>query len=83
LDDREQPGGESIGAAAGGEPLEGVHEGLLRDVVGIRRVAEHAKGAREGGAAVASYERRERVVLPSQRSVNQLFVARFNGHVVQ
>jgi len=81
LDDREQPGAESIGVSAGGELLEGVHESLLRDVVGIRGVPKDAEGPREGSAAVASYERRERVVLASQCSVNQLVVARFGGHV--
>jgi len=82
LDDREQPGGESIGVSAGGELLEGVHEGLLRNVVGVRGVAKDAEGARQRCAAVASNQRRERVVLPSQCSVNQLVVARFGGHVV-
>ena len=83
LDDREQPGGESIGVPAGGELLEGVHEGLLRDVVSVGGVAEDAEGAREGGAAVASYQRRERVVFPGQGSVNQLVVAQFGGHVIR
>lgn len=82
LDDREQPGGESIGVSAGGELLEGVHEGLLGDVVGIGGVAEDAEGARESGAAVASYQCRERVVLPGQSSLNQLLVAQFGGHVI-
>jgi len=82
LDDREQPGGESIGVSAGGELLEGVHEGLLRDVVGVRGVAKDAEGARQRCAAVASNQRRERVVLPSQCSANQLVVARFGNHVV-
>ena len=82
LDDREQPGGESIGVSAGGELLEGVHEGLLRDVVGVGGVAEDAEGAREGGAAVAPYQRRERLVFSGQSSMNQLLVAQFGGHVV-
>ncbi len=82
LNDREQPGRESIGVSAGGELLEGMHEGLLRDVVGVGGVAEDAEGTRERGAAVASYQRRERLVFSGQSSVNQLLVAQFGGHVV-
>ena len=82
LDDREQPGGESIGASAGGELVEGVHEGLLRDVVGVGGVAEDAESTCESGAAMASDQRRERFVLSGQSSVNQLLVAQFGGHVV-
>ena len=82
LNDHEQPGGESVGVSAGGELLEGVHEGLLRDVVGVGRVAEDGEGAREGGAAVASYQRRECLVFSGQSLVDQLLVAQFGGHVI-
>jgi hypothetical protein len=31
---------------------------------------------------MASHQRRERLVFSGQRSVNQLFVAQFGGHVI-
>lgn len=83
LDDREQPDRESIRVSAGGELLEGVHEGLLRDIVGVGGVAEYTEGARERDAAVASYQRRERLVFSGQSSVNQLLVGQFGGHVIR
>jgi hypothetical protein len=42
-----------------------VHEGLLRDVVSVGGVAD-AEGAREGGAAVASYQRRDASCSPAK-----------------
>jgi hypothetical protein len=65
----------------GRELLVGVHEGLLRDVVGVGGVAEHGEGARECGAAMSTHEYRKGVLLPRQRSVNQLLVARLGRHV--
>jgi len=81
VDDRKQPGRESGGLAAGGELFVGVHEGLLRDVLGVGGVAEDGEGAREGGAAVSTHQVRERVLFSRQRAVNQLFVAQLDRHV--
>ena len=81
VDDGEQPGRETRGLPAGGELFVGVHEGLLRDVVGVGRVTEDGERAREGGAAVTSYQRRERVLDARQRAVNQLFVGQLGRHV--
>ena len=78
--DREQPSGEPRRLSAGGELFVGVHEGLLRDVVRFGGVAEEGEGAREGGAAVASHQHRERVFCSRQRAVYQLFVGQLGGH---
>lgn len=68
--------------SAGGELVVGVHEGLLRDVVGLGGVAEDGEGARECGAAVASDQRRERVVISREGAVYQLFVGQLGGHAI-
>ena len=81
MDDCEQPGGESRGVATRGELLVGVHEGLLRNVIGVGGVAEDGEGARERGAAVATHQHRERVLFSGQRAVNQVFVGQLGRHV--
>ena len=81
VDDREQPRGKARWVAAGGELLVGVHEGLLRDVVGLGRVAEEAEGARERGAAVSPHEYRERVLFAREGPGNQLFVGQVGCHI--
>lgn len=78
--DREKPGGELCRLPAGGELLVSVHEGLLGDVVRFGGVAEESEGAREGGAAVAADQYRERVFRSRQRAVYQLFVGQLGGH---
>ena len=70
-----------LGLPTGRELLVGMHEGLLRDVVGVSGVAEDGERARECGAAMATHEYRKGVLLPRQRSVNQLVVARLGRHV--
>ena len=63
MDDREQPGRKPIGLAAGRELLVCVHEGLLRDVVGVSGVAKDGERTREGGPAMPPDQRLERGVL--------------------
>ena len=82
MDDREQPGGEPVGLPAGRELLVCVHEGLLRDVVGVSGVAEDGEGTRERGAAMPSHQRLERVRLTCQRAFNQCLVGLLGGHAV-
>ena len=81
MHDREQPGGEPVRLPAGRELLVCVHEGLLRDVVGVGGVAEDGEGTRESSAPVATHQTGERVLLSRQRSLYQLFVARLGCHV--
>ena len=82
MDDREQPGGEPVGLPAGRELLVCVHEGLLRDVVGVGGVAKNGESTRERSAAMPTHERLERVLLTRQRAMNQDFVGQLGGHAV-
>lgn len=70
VNDREQPGGEPLGLAAGRELLVRVHECLLRDVVGVGWVTDDGQGACERGPAMSPHQHLERVLSPRQRSVN-------------
>ena len=81
VDDSEQPGGESGWLATRRELFVGVHEGLLRDVVGVGGVAKDGEGARERGTTVSTHQCRERVLCPRQRLVNQRFVGQLGRHV--
>ena len=82
MHDREQPGGEPVGLPAGRELLVCVHEGLLRDVVGVSGVAKDGESTRECGAAMPTHQRLERVLLTRQRALNQDFVGQLGGHAV-
>jgi len=82
MDDGEQPGGKAGRVSAGGKLVVGVHEGLLRDVVGLGGVAEDGERARECGASVASHKRRERVVISRECAEYQLFVGQLGGHAI-
>ena len=82
MHDREQPGDEPVGLPAGRELLVCVHEGLLRDVVGVSGVAKNGERTRERGAAMPSHERLERLLLTRQRALNQDFVGLLSGHAV-
>ncbi len=80
VNDGEEPGGESRGLAAGGELFVGVHEGLLRDVIGLGRVAKDGERARQSSATISTHQFRKRVLFSRQRAVNQLFVGLFGRH---
>ena len=82
MDDREQPRGKPVGLPAGRELLVCVHEGLLRDVVGVGGVAKDGERTRERGAAMPTHQRLERMLLPRQRAMNQDFVGLLGGHAV-
>ena len=82
MHDGEQPGGEPVGLPTGRELLVCVHEGLLRDVVGVGGVAKDGERTRERGAAMPTHQRLERMLLPRQCLVNQCFVGLLGGHAV-
>lgn len=81
VNDREEPRSESVGAAAGGELFVGVHEGLLRDVVGVGGITEDGESARERGTPIATHQLRKRVLFSRQCAVNQFFVGRLGRHL--
>ena len=80
MHDREQPGGEPVRLPAGRELFVCVHEGLLRDVVGVGGVAKDGECTRERGAAMPTHQRLERMLLPRQRALHQYFVGLLDGH---
>ena len=79
--DREEPGRKARGLAAGGELFEGVHEGLLGNVIRLGWIAQDGERPGESGAAIPADQHRERVLFSRQCPVNQLFVRRFGRHV--
>ena len=76
----EEPRREPGGLTAGGELFVGVHEGLLRNVVGLGGVTEDGERARECGAPVPAHQIRKRVLFSRQRAVNEVFVALLGRH---
>ena len=82
MHDREQPRCEPIRLSAGSELFVCVHEGLLRDVVGVSGVAKNGESTRERGAAMPTHQRLERVLFTRQRALNQYFVGQLGGHAV-
>jgi hypothetical protein len=80
--DGEEPGRKSVWLTAGSELLICVHEGLLRDVIGVGGVAKDGESTRERGPSMPTHQRFERVLFTRQRARNKYFVGQLDGHAV-